>query len=365
MRWSAAAACLILTSALADPPVALNAPILDIHGDVVVFGCDDLAPGTVVELYAPDDKELAGPVVARVQVVEVRDSKAIGRRLSGAVERGVRPRTVARPLPVSRLRVRLTKLPDERGVRPRIVASALDLVRAALARRPGVRLVEGEDPADAILAVGSAEEGIRMRLTSPDGAMLAEATAAEADPALDRVLPSLDRQAARKRLAELANPAPPFQLTLRDPRGEAPLYHYGEAMQLEVTASQACHVVLLALGSEGRLTILLPNALRPSTAVTAGETVALPDPAWGFKFQAGPPTGEQLIKAVATRRPLDLPELRCDDLGERRFRRLEPAEVAGFLERLGKALVTSRVRDFDVVADDAWVAGEVRVRIAE
>ena len=75
-----------------------------------------------------------------------------------------------------------------------------------------------------------------------------------------------------------ATPAPavaPFSLQLST---DQPAYKIGQAMQVYVTASKACALTLLNIGTSGNTYVLFPNRFQTNNMIPAGQTVVLPGP---------------------------------------------------------------------------------------
>jgi hypothetical protein len=297
--------------------------------------------GTVLGLYRPAEERFDGEPLATAQVTEVRGSQALAELLQGEARAGMRAIVIGQDFPGEPLRLRLTLPTKDWDVTAKPDREAL-LKEVAEALRPVayVRVIGEQESPDRVVTVSRQDRKWTLRLYSPPGGLLGEGQGDGAAAAVSALRPLLAREWMIKRCAAHQNPSPPFRLTVRDPKGANPTYRLGDEMTLHVQAEQSCQVVLLNVGATGRLTLLLPNRFRPELALRAGEQVTLPDPAMGFAFTAGRPAGCQYTKAIATLRPLDLPELKVGDLGEQPFRRWEPEEGVAFLNRLAAALTT-------------------------
>ncbi len=68
-------------------------------------------------------------------------------------------------------------------------------------------------------------------------------------------------------------------------------------------------MMLFFLASDGTITALYPNRMRPSVALAPHTDVVLPFPADGLALTATQPVGHQWVFLVATQRPLALPSV--------------------------------------------------------
>lgn len=105
-------------------------------------------------------------------------------------------------------------------------------------------------------------------------------------------------------------PGPLSVLTLLD-RQDA-TYGLGETVRLAVKTSADAYVTVLNIGASGRVTQLFPNAAQPDNHVHGGEAIEVPSAQSGAKITVSGPVGAELIKVIATSRPL--PIIREDQL---------------------------------------------------
>ena len=117
-------------------------------------------------------------------------------------------------------------------------------------------------------------------------------------------------------------------LTLLD-RSDA-TYALGEAVRLSVKVNADAYITVLNIGASGRVIRLFPNEAQPNNRVRAGEAVEVPSAASGAKITVQGPVGAELIKVIATSKPLNV--IREDQLqGSGMFRTL--TGDVGALER--------------------------------
>lgn len=110
-------------------------------------------------------------------------------------------------------------------------------------------------------------------------------------------------------------PAAPWTIDMQienpQPAGERPPFSQGEQIFLSASVSRASHLYCYYVGSDNKVTRLLPNALQTSSLVSANESIRIPD--WmsvnpGFILDAGSPGTEGVIcEATATDATARLP----------------------------------------------------------
>jgi TolB-like protein len=123
-------------------------------------------------------------------------------------------------------------------------------------------------------------------------------------------------------LVNSVNLAPGFTIEI-DTVDKRHTYLEGEYIGFRVKVSRDCFVTLITVDSEGRMTLLLPNAYQQRAFVRRGEVVNIPGVTAGFRFPIKPPHGETLVKAIATLKPLALSGVTNQRIREERFVTLE------------------------------------------
>lgn len=131
--------------------------------------------------------------------------------------------------------------------------------------------------------------------------LLASAAAVPASAQTVRDLSVVQSQAYE---AVKPRPGPLTVLTLLD-RADA-TYAVGESVRLGVKVSEDAFVTVVNVGASGRVTQLFPNAYQPDNRVRAGETLEIPAPGSGAKITVGGQTGAELIKVIATSKPVQI-----------------------------------------------------------
>jgi hypothetical protein len=103
----------------------------------------------------------------------------------------------------------------------------------------------------------------------------------------------------------IVNPRPVFAVDVWVDRPDEP-YLVGETVTIFFRTNQSCYVHLFNTGPSGDITVLYPNEYHRNNFIEAGGVWAFPAPGDAFEFTVGPPCGRELVKLVATSKPIDL-----------------------------------------------------------
>ncbi len=84
----------------------------------------------------------------------------------------------------------------------------------------------------------------------------------------------------------------------------------GDAIALQVAASQPGYVYLFQIGTDGKtLSMVFPNAMDGANAIAPGSPLTLPRPNW--RMSARGPAGVGHLLAIVTEQPVDLMALQA------------------------------------------------------
>ena len=100
-------------------------------------------------------------------------------------------------------------------------------------------------------------------------------------------------------------------------------YALGETVRLAVKANEEAYVTVFNVGASGKVVQLFPNAFQTDNRVKAGETVEVPAAASGTQIRVSGPVGAELIKIVATSKPVEIVPVAQFAKGTGIFRSLE------------------------------------------
>jgi hypothetical protein len=94
-----------------------------------------------------------------------------------------------------------------------------------------------------------------------------------------------------------------FRLSVSTDRADA-TYAIGETVRLTLASSEDAYVTVLSIGPTGRVTQLFPNAHQPDNRVFADRPVEIGGGATGARIAATGPAGAELIKVIASSKPV-------------------------------------------------------------
>lgn len=256
-------------------------PVLEVQGGMARLGAGaalGLLPGSVLET------EEGG----RLEVSALDRDRASADVLSGEVAAGSRAHLVAHPVRDAVLVVSAAGVDSGTGM----------ALAEALAGDPTVRL-ETDEEAFAHLILR--RQGTEIRVLGQDGFTrhVTEAGAAGAG----ELAAALRRQAAALTLAELENPGQGFTVEV-ELEGGARAVGLGEAVEFTVRSGAPGYLTLVDLGTDGTVTVLIPNAYQGETRIGAGESAVFPSAEMGFEILAIPPVGRGMVRAFVTPEPL-------------------------------------------------------------
>lgn len=262
-------------------------PVLSSSGATVELGGGHALGTTAGSVY-----ELQGG--ARVVVESVAADRATARLLSGSLPGGggrTGARLVAHRYVDTPLRVGVAGLDS----------ATRQALEAALAGDAGIALMDAPDAFSHLLVRRSGDEA---RIVGADGAFRHRFAAGAASA--DALAGALRLEAAARRLADVENPAPPFEVGVWL-AGERSSFGIGELVTFHARSEREGYLTLVDVGTDGQVTVLFPNPYERDNRVRAGQTYTFPSPAMDFEIVAEPPAGRGLVRAFVTERPLDLP----------------------------------------------------------
>jgi hypothetical protein len=110
-------------------------------------------------------------------------------------------------------------------------------------------------------------------------------------------------------------------------------FRLGEVIRLAIEADRSCHVVVIDVGTLGRVSVLWPNAWHCDGWIEAGRPYYLPDiETPEFSYELTGQIGHERILAIGTLEPIDEIQLRPDSGAA--FRVLGLGDVRRLVERL-------------------------------
>ena len=82
------------------------------------------------------------------------------------------------------------------------------------------------------------------------------------------------------------------------------VYGVGETLRLAVRSNEDAYVTVLSVGASGRVTQLFPNNYQSDNRIRAGQTLEIPSEASESRIKVKGPVGIELIKVIATSKPV-------------------------------------------------------------
>lgn len=112
----------------------------------------------------------------------------------------------------------------------------------------------------------------------------------------------LSAEQARAYHAGQARPGSLSIMTLLD-RADA-TYALGETLRLAVKSNEDAYITVFNIGASGKVVQLFPNGYQSNNRIKAGETLEVPSAASDSRIKVTGPVGVELIKVVATSKPV-------------------------------------------------------------
>jgi len=141
-----------------------------------------------------------------------------------------------------------------------------------------------------------------------------------------------------KRLANIENPHPDFRVTLKVTDNDRTDFFIGEQISFQITSDKDAYIMLISVDSQGTYHILFPNRYCKNNFIKANTIFSVPDKAMRaayfkehktyFKFVLTPPPGEEMIKVIATDKPLRIEDLGIGDFDSLFNNRTGIAEIS-------------------------------------
>ncbi len=155
--------------------------------------------------------------------------------------------------------------------------------------------------------------------------VLAAGTATAQAPPPGGDLPQIDQQ--------LQNGHPKFLVrTWVDKKYH--IYAEGQELTIKVRCEEDAYLYILYQQADGKLFQIFPNSGQPENRVKAMQDVQVPSLDDGFRWVVGAPFGKEVVKVIASKKPIDA--LSLPGLKEDHFNPVTREQVAGAGQELGK-----------------------------
>jgi len=201
-----------------------------------------------------------------------------------------------------------------------------------LGKLPYVKIVSG-DLFDRVIR-GEVKGGvINLRLINHIGDVTDIAPSSSMNKVVAEIAPHLEYAYLVKQLAHLDNPNPSFRvkLTIDGDKDVTREFRVGDKIVYNVECDVNCHLLILNLDPRGNINVLFPNKYHSGTFVRGGQNVQIPNAEMRkkqFELQFFPPTGEEMVKVIATTKPLSLGQLGIDNF-EGLFKSFKGSALSG------------------------------------
>ncbi|HEX6588493.1 MAG TPA: caspase family protein [Longimicrobiales bacterium] len=272
-----------------------SVPVLAVNGNLVTLAGGASTGATAGSVYAVGRTLLRVEHVADDEIHATLSStelRGISAAQADTLAPGARAHLVAHAYAPAELSVSLADVP----------AATRAPFEAALAGVPALRIVT-EAGRFADLLVRPSENGFIV--LGLDGFARHRIPAADAAAAARQLRAILEREVEANELAELDNPAAPFELEFAF-NHEDSRFGLGDLVEFHVTSERAGYLTIVDLGTDGSVTVLFPNDLDADNRIDADESFVLPTPTMNMVFRATPPAGRGIVRAFLTERPLEI-----------------------------------------------------------
>lgn len=204
------------------------------------------------------------------------------------------------------------------------------LLADELSRLDFLNFVDGDSRRDLIGLVDRSRRGKRVIFADSAGLEVVKADARTVEQLAHELEKPLRAALLQKSLFDLTVPETPFQVNLRTKGGKTSFRHR-ENIVYSFAVSHDCYLFIVGISPDGSVNMLFPNPYSGGNHVTAG-TYELPGPSDSFDFQAQPPFGRDVIKAIAVRTEADARKIGLPiKPGEFVSERMQPRELVASL----------------------------------
>lgn len=188
-----------------------------------------------------------------------------------------------------------------RGIRPR--------KKASLSLTGDLMSVDKELSGNVAVAQGK-DVNIQAELRGKDGKVTSKATVVIPVSYIPPDLSDdLDKAQNKGMAASAGNSKNGLTVEISTTRGEGmSTYHNEEMINFLIRVNRSAHVYLFDLDSDGAATLLYPAMDAPSKKLAAGQLLLLPQDGMAYDLVVSPPFGQDIVWAVATETPLDIPK---------------------------------------------------------
>jgi len=207
----------------------------------------------------------------------------------------------------------LVRIDNIKGVPPYV----LKKIEQALAKVDYIILTK-KDFFDRIIRGDVAKDVFHMRLVNRIGDAVRIAPTRDVDQLIRGIERQIENDYVVKQLARIHNPNPSFNVKVWVTDENRNDFRVGEKVVFNFRSDEDCYLLMINTDSKGNISLIFPNRLYRDSFIRGGEGKNIPDERMGkmFELKFGEPSGEETVKVIATKKPLDLDKLGIGRLEE-------------------------------------------------
>jgi Domain of unknown function (DUF4384)/Caspase domain len=112
------------------------------------------------------------------------------------------------------------------------------------------------------------------------------------------------------------------------------IYAEGDTLTLKVRCEQDAYLYILYQQADGKIFQIFPNQGQPDNKIKAMQDVQVPEADDAFRWVVGAPLGEEVVKVIASKKPIDA--LSLPGLNEGRFNPISQVQLDAAGQQVGK-----------------------------
>ncbi|MCX5814308.1 MAG: caspase family protein [Proteobacteria bacterium] len=240
----------------------------------------------------------------------------------------------------------LVRIDHIKGVPPHV----LKKIEQALAKINHIKLTK-EDFFDRILR-GEVNKGLfQTRLVNRIGDAVQITPTKNVDELIQAIARQIESDYMVKQLARIHNPNPSFNVKVWITDEGRNDFRVGEKAVFNFRSDEDCYLLMINTDSKGNVHLMFPNRFYRDNFIRAGEERKIPDERMGKKFELefGEPVGEETVKVIATKEPIDL-----DKLGIGKFEELLKQGVYAQIPEKTRTILVKEVKESLSSGKFAW-----------
>ena len=190
-------------------------------------------------------------------------------------------------------------------------ASANNSIRQSLEKLNYVKLTSAAF-FDRLIRGEITEDVYHVRLLNPIGDVIQMAPTKDIEELTTDIAARLETDYIVKQLSRLHNPRPSFKVKVWVTDEKRSDFRVGEKVVFNFRSDEDCYLLIINTDSQGNIHLIFPNRFYPANFIKGVEERRIPDERMGQKFELefGGPTGEETVKVIATKEPIDLGDAR-------------------------------------------------------